>query len=886
MSRPDDALHPVASPDLDNPVDLDYPADLANPPIAETSEPPATDRPPKSVGIKPGRPAASQSHRAPAWLEWLGIAAVVALVLALGSLVEGKGPLAERLRSAARGLANRVEQPQDEAFAATLAEVWQPALEHVVLQLDYEPMWTDAWPDYQTPWGHVPQFTLFDDGTAIYLGDEPGRETAIYVANIDPTESTAILGQVAGLGFDSLVSHEATTFCDEAGNCQEPGRSLYTIIRARRDGELRTVKVYHSFSNDLAAFEAIHDLLRYWSAEEALLLEADTTAVYVQPLVDPTVVEQSLAAVARFPAPVGVHFASAWPADMELPASDPFIVSGPELDGLRQAALDSYGSVYDMSGGATTRWWAGNADQDYPGYPGYPEPAAASLPPPDDLAAALGGLWAWPFAIPTDLALASELGLAAGDFRAGPIPTVGLAAGSRDLALTDGNSVDTVRESGFDMAAGSGADAVSLRLVFVPWIYDYDPGADMARIRDARSAVLAELAAFEFPTSPVPTPPPFELAVPQPTATPGLKQSLAEVSWPPENLPQPVGLPFAVGIQTWRHWFTGGSQGHLAHLKGEGFMWLKQRFAWRDIELRRNEFNRDNSRAYIDEAISGSVGDGPRPRPAQLIIQLDVPPDWAKGGDQAPFDLEAWGQFVYRFAVYHRGEVAAYEIMNEPNLAREWGGPPDPAAYARVLATAYKAVKVADPNAAVISAGLAPTGDRMPEAMADDTFLAALYDAMTADLGSSDLYFDVLGVHAPGFAAAPDVSPDAAAADAALGGQRYFTFRRVEDLRAIMVARGDEDKQVAVTEFGWTIDPRPDSPYHWAAVTREQRADYIEAAIDFANEEWWPWIGPMVLFSAADPAWTPDDEAYWWSVTTPDGRLSPEITVPYVGGEV
>ena len=148
---------------------------------------------------------------------------------------------------------------------------------------------------------------------------------------------------------------------------------------------------------------------------------------------------------------------------------------------------------------------------------------------------------------------------------------------------------------------------------------------------------------------------------------------------------------------------------------------------------------------------------------------------------------------------------------------------------------------------------------------------------------TSDLYFDAVGAHAPGYAAAPRVSPDEAATDSELGGQRYFTFRRVEDLRAVMADRGDEDKQVVVTEFGWTTDAREDSPYHWFAVSDGERANHIRDAYDYAQASWTGWLGPMILFSAADPAWTQDDEAWWWSVTDASGHVKPSLRAEFAG---
>jgi hypothetical protein len=130
-------------------------------------------------------------------------------------------------------------------------------------------------------------------------------------------------------------------------------------------------------------------------------------------------------------------------------------------------------------------------------------------------------------------------------------------------------------------------------------------------------------------------------------------------------------------------------------------------------------------------------------------------------------------------------------------------------------------------------------------------------------------YFDALGLNAPGYKAPPEVSPGEAAATEAYGGQRFFCFRHVEDMRRIMVEHGDGYKQVVVLEMGWTTDPRPESPYHWHAVTAEEQAEYLVRAFRYAEEHWGPWIGMMTVLSIADPQWTPEDEQYWWAITEP-----------------
>jgi len=166
----------------------------------------------------------------------------------------------------------------------------------------------------------------------------------------------------------------------------------------------------------------------------------------------------------------------------------------------------------------------------------------------------------------------------------------------------------------------------------------------------------------------------------------------------------------------------------------------------------------------------------------------------------------------------------------------------------------------------VVSAGLTPTGTYSSIATPDDVYLEQMYQTMG---GNSDSYFDVLGAHAPGFKAPPELSPDEAASNPDYGGGRWFCFRRVEDLRRIMERYGDADKQIAVLEFGWTSDPlRPE--YAWHRVDEETKGDYFVRAYQWAKEHWSPWIGVMSLIYIADPDWNAQDhEQYWWAISEP-----------------
>ena len=64
-------------------------------------------------------------------------------------------------------------------------------------------------------------------------------------------------------------------------------------------------------------------------------------------------------------------------------------------------------------------------------------------------------------------------------------------------------------------------------------------------------------------------------------------------------------------------------------------------------------------------------------------------------------------------------------------------------------------------------------------------------------------------------------------------GHASFYFRRVEQLREVMVRNGDADKKVWLLEFGWTSDTVHPN-YSWFAVSEDKKADNILKALDYA----------------------------------------------------
>lgn len=333
-----------------------------------------------------------------------------------------------------------------------------------------------------------------------------------------------------------------------------------------------------------------------------------------------------------------------------------------------------------------------------------------------------------------------------------------------------------------------------------------------------------------------------------------------------DAIQNPPFTPLSYSIQTFLWWDEGSAGSQVATVNRIfNFTYIKQTFPWREIEPRQDEWDFTQSDRII--ALTEE-------RNLNLIVRLGQSPDWASGIDSAELveahdapalSVDDFADYCSRIAERYAGQVFAYQIWNEPNLRREWGEQaPDPIRYVEQLAACSTAIRAVDPSAILISAGLSPTGGPMPIAMPDDQYLDAMYQA------NFQQYVDVVGVHAPGFAP-PDYGPDDAAND---GNARWASFRRIEDLRKIMLRYDDAERQMAVLEFGYTTDTN-NADYAWFAVSEDLQAQYIVEAYAYAAENWRPWVGLMSLIYLPDPQWTPDDEEWWWAVITSDGRPRP-----------
>ncbi len=224
------------------------------------------------------------------------------------------------------------------------------------------------------------------------------------------------------------------------------------------------------------------------------------------------------------------------------------------------------------------------------------------------------------------------------------------------------------------------------------------------------------------------------------------------------------------------------------------------------------------------------------------ILVLDTSPRWARSPQDVdipqapPRRPEDLAHFARALATRYGEWVTYYQVWNEPNIAPHWGHrEADPLGYLRLLQQTALALRKADSDARILSAGLAPTLDPGRVNRNDLAYLAAFLS-----LGGGE-WVDVLAWEPYGFRSPPHTPP----------ARDRLNFRRVELARQLLAQWGYEDLPIWAVAFGWNAFPH--SP--WEGVGRARQATYAQEAVRWAQTHW-PWLAALVwthAFSLAPP---------------------------------
>jgi LysM repeat protein len=303
-----------------------------------------------------------------------------------------------------------------------------------------------------------------------------------------------------------------------------------------------------------------------------------------------------------------------------------------------------------------------------------------------------------------------------------------------------------------------------------------------------------------------------------------------------------------------------------------GMAWVKIEVNWRDIEPIQGEIDY----AALDQAVNTLNTSG-----LNILFTVSTAPQWARSSnreDGPPDDFAHFAAFAGTLAQRYAGRVDAYEIWNEPNLRREWNSSAhsiDAGAYMELMSAARDAIKAADPNASVISAGLAPTGfNDGVNAIDDRVFLQDMYSNDLASVA------DAIGAH-PGGWANP---PDATCCDQPEGVETHFDDRSfffqdtLNDYRQIMIRNSDSETPIWVTRFGWgstedsTAARTINVFYNYTSLA--EQATYVPRGFELGNEM--GFVGPMFVFNLNGCQGQPDRAEFCYhSLVGPSGATRP-----------
>ncbi len=335
-------------------------------------------------------------------------------------------------------------------------------------------------------------------------------------------------------------------------------------------------------------------------------------------------------------------------------------------------------------------------------------------------------------------------------------------------------------------------------------------------------------------------------------------------------VPQPdggaVGYGFDYGIEAFM--VDQDVSAITQTIQSLGTSWVKQVIYWRDFEPVEGQ---------IDFATLDNIVDTVHNAGLNLMLTITAAPEWARTSvnENGPSDdFNKYATFVSALASRYASKVQAYQIWNEPNLRREWNSTSQAigaASYIQLLSTAYTAIKTADPNAIVVSAGLSPTGfNDGVNAVNDRQFLTDLYAVGLASVS------DAIGAHPLGWANPPDsLCCEAPVGVATHYQDTSFFFRNtLSDYRNIMIAAGDGSTPIWVTKFGWgtsedTAAP-PETQVFITYTSLGEQAIYVPRAFELGAEM--GYIGPMFLSNLNACQTQPQNaEPCYYSLIGPNG---------------
>lgn len=281
----------------------------------------------------------------------------------------------------------------------------------------------------------------------------------------------------------------------------------------------------------------------------------------------------------------------------------------------------------------------------------------------------------------------------------------------------------------------------------------------------------------------------------------------------------------------------------LNSVKGAGFKWIKQQVRWGDVEPSKGKINW----GLLDPIANIAQANG-----VSVLFSVVTSPTWSRSDgkmDGPPNNLNDFGDFLAALAKRYDGKVQAYEIWNEQNFSREWGGGTiNAGAYVEMLKVAYSRIKAVDPKIIVVSGALTPTGYNDPNVAVDDSIYLAQMEQYQG--GVFKKVADAVGAHMAGYNNAPEDWVDHHTVNTpGFKSDGSFYFRRIDQLHGIMAQHGD-GRQMWLTEYEWgAATPPVPAGYEWTTnLSEDQVGDFYVRSIQMIRQSR-PWVGAIFIWN-------------------------------------
>ncbi|MHB1923559.1 MAG: GH39 family glycosyl hydrolase [Acidimicrobiales bacterium] len=294
-----------------------------------------------------------------------------------------------------------------------------------------------------------------------------------------------------------------------------------------------------------------------------------------------------------------------------------------------------------------------------------------------------------------------------------------------------------------------------------------------------------------------------------------------------------------------------------------GVTYIREQLSWAALEPEPGVYRW----SQMDAIVSGIAA-----HHMHLLALIDFTPGWAQpvGCNSfkcAPADPSRFAAFAAAAAArYSPYGVHDWEVWNEPNLVNFWLPTPDPNAYSKLLALTAAAIRSADPQAFIISGGLAPTADL------DGNIDQLSYLQSLCSDGSLSVA-DAVGVHPYSAPVGPDYY-------ASWNAWSQLAQTATSD-RSIMAGCGAGSKPLWATEYGaptngpgaMATESNLDLAAHPDHVDEAFQAQMATQAVQYASAQ--NWFGALFWYSSQDLGTATTTNQNFYGLVRYDGTHKP-----------